>query len=620
MSLTFADQSNLKPHTAARHATCPSRSKPLAQWLSAAVIALSTLGPAQAADEGSPPAASAQTASSPNNNAKPPVQNSSMDANLFYQLFLAESLIYRGDLNSAYQRYLETAKQQKSAQLYQRAVEVGRAISPELALTAAKAWRQSQPQSRQASEYTADILLAMGRSTDLAAPVRSIIQLTPTPQQPQWILSLPRIMSRLTDKNAAAQVIDDATLPWRQPPLEMAEAWSASAEGWMLARHPAKAMALLNKALALNPKLLNAGLVAIDLIELDPQAEGLVKQMLTHPDAPPVIRLAYGRKLAGLQRFEESAQQLEQLLKAHPEQTGTWVTLAAVRLELKQPDKAEAALKPVLDKIKPDSNSQDAKSTDGNETDQAYLLMAQIAEQRNDLTQSLAWIERADPKHERVNLQSLRARLLVRQGKVAEARKLIRELPESEPRDAVMKYQTEAQLLRDTRQLDEAYKVLAEATQRFPQDSDLIYDQAMLGEKLQKFEEAETLLRKAMSLAPDNANAFNALGYSLADRGVRLNEARQLIEKALALRPADPFIIDSMGWLEFRLGNLAEATRLLMSAYQTRPDPEIAAHLGEVLWVQGKKEEARQVWQEASKRDPENDTLKETIKRVPSRP
>lgn len=622
MSLTFAKLLASAPASARTQAPAPGRRTPLAIWLSAAMLALSATSAAKAADnEGKAPTSAETTTPAPESNAKPPVQNSAMDAPLFYQIFLAEALINNGDMNAAYQHYLEAAKQYKNGQLYQRAVEVAfRARSPELALTAAKAWRQALPQSRQASEYTAEILLTMGRSADLAAPLRSIIQLTPTPQQPQWLLSLPRTVTRLPDKTAAAQVIDDATQPWRQAPLELAEAWSASAEGWMHARDTNKAMNALNKALALKPQLLNAGLVAIDLMDANPQAEAIVKQQLSRPDVAPVVRLAYGRKLAGSQRYEEAAQQLERLLKDHPEQTGSWITLAAVRLELKQIDQAEAALKTLLSKVKKDDqadgDTQAARSPDANEIDQAHLLMAQIAEQRNDLSQSLSWLDLADPKHERVNIQGQRARLLVRQGKIPEARKLIRDLPESEPRDAVMKYQAEAQLLRDAHQIDEAYKVMAEATQRFPEDSDLIYDQAMLGEKLQKFGEAETLLRKAIALAPDNPNAFNALGYSLADRGIRLDEARQLIKKALELRPADPFIVDSLGWLEFRAGNLAEAVRLLSGAYQTRPDPEIAAHLGEVLWKQGKKDEASKIWQDALKREPDNDTLKDTLKRL----
>lgn len=620
MSLTFAKLSSSTPKTSATQAAHPVRRTPLARWLSTGMVALSALGAAHAADEESnTPAQTAATAPAPETSVKPPVQNSAMDANTFFQIFVAEYLFQRGDLNSAYQAYLESAKQHKDGQLYQRAVEIGRAISPELALTAAKSWRQTLPQSRQASEYTADILLTMGRSTDLVAPLRSFIQLTPTLQQPQLILTLPRIMTRLQERTAAAQVIDDATQPWRQPPLEMAEAWSASAEGWMQARDVNKASASLNKALALRPNLMNAGLVAIGLMDLTPQAEALVKQQLARPDAPPIVRLAYARRLAGFQRLDEAAQQLEMLLKEHPEQNGSWITLAAVRLELKQPDKAEEALKQVLKKIPSEGQAAtDAKASpapDTNEIDQTYLYMEQVAEQRNDLAGALRWLERADPKNERTNIQIQKARLLARQNKVAEARKLIRDLPEAEPRDAAMKYQAEAQMLRDAHQTEEAYKVMQEATKRFPEDSDLLYDQAMLAEKLQKFAEAEVQLRKTMALAQDNPNAFNALGYSLADRGIRLDEARQLIKKALELRPADPFIVDSMGWLEFRSGNLTEAARLLSSAYQTRPDAEIAAHLGEVLWAQGKKDEANKTWQEASKRDPENETLRETMKR-----
>ncbi|MBI2732521.1 MAG: tetratricopeptide repeat protein [Aquabacterium sp.] len=599
----------------------PRRSRlAVAAALAASTLALGCLSTAFAQDNAAAPPADASPGAKTSFAAKPPVQNSAMDGALFYQILVAEVQANAGDAGSAYQLYLESARRHQISQLYQRAVEIAlRGRAGEQALTAAKAWRQAMPQSREASEYTAQILLALGRTSDLAAPLRTLIQLTPTPQQPQVLASLPRTVARLNDKRAAAQVIDDATQPWRQPPLELAEAWAASAEGWMQAKDYDKSMAALDKAAALKPSLPNPGLIAIDLMNIDPRAEQFVKRVLARPDAPSLVRLAYGRKLAGTQRYAESAEQLEQLLAAQPDQMGTWVTLAAVRLELKQLDKAEAALQPLL-KPAPSGDKASAASPDANDVEQAYLLMSQIAEQRNQLAQSSAWLERADPKHERLNIQAQRARLLVKQGKIAEARKLIRDLPEAEPRDAVMKVQAEAQLLRDVRQWEEAYKVLDEATKRFPEDSDLLYDQAMLGERLKKFTEMEAQLRKVMEMAPDNPNAFNALGYSLADRGIRLDEARTLIKKALELRPGDAFITDSLGWLEFRAGNGAEALRILNEAYQSRPDPEIAAHLGEVLWTQGKQDEARQLWLDAFKREPDNDTLKETLTRFKIKP
>jgi Flp pilus assembly protein TadD len=156
----------------------------------------------------------------------------------------------------------------------------------------------------------------------------------------------------------------------------------------------------------------------------------------------------------------------------------------------------------------------------------------------------------------------------------------------------------------------------AAASQRFPDDTDLLYEQAMVAEKLDRLVEMERLLRRVIALKPDIAHAHNALGYSLADRGIRLPEARALIQRALELSPGDPFITDSLGWVEFRLGNQDEALRLLRQAYAARPDTEIAAHLGEVLWALGQRDEARRIWQESAGRDAANDVLRETLARL----
>jgi len=174
----------------------------------------------------------------------------------------------------------------------------------------------------------------------------------------------------------------------------------------------------------------------------------------------------------------------------------------------------------------------------------------------------------------------------------------------------------EAGVLRDVKHWKEAFEVLGSANQRFPGDADLLYEQAMMAEKLDRMDEMERLLRKVIEIKPDNAHAHNALGYSLADRRIRLPEARSLIQKALELSPGDPFITDSLGWVEYRMGNRDEALRLLRQAYKARPDPEIAAHLGEVLWAYGQQDEAKRVWTEAKGRDAGNDVLRETLSRL----
>lgn len=537
---------------------------------------------------------------------------SAMDATLFFQVLIAEVQANSGDPGSAYQIYLEAARRLQNGQLFQRAVEVAlRSRAGEQALTAAKAWRQALPQSRDAAEFNTHILIALGRSKELAAPLRALIQLTPTLQQPQLIASLPRSLARLQDSVSTARVIDDATEPWRKPPLENASAWGASAEAWLMAGRPDTAMEATRQALKLDPGQLNAQLVAVDLIDRQADAEPLVKAQLARTGASPVLRLAYARKLATIQRYNEAAEQLDALIAAQPDQDGHRVLLTAIRLEMRQIDAAEAAIKPVI---------QRATNPPGKDHEQAFLLMAQVADRRNQPAEALKWLDKADPKHEKLAVQSQRARLLAAQGKLAEARSSLRKLPEPEARDSVQKIQTEAQLLRELKQWREAWNVLEQGSQRFPEDPDLLYDQAMVAEKLKRFEDMEQLLRKVIALAPDNAGAYNALGYSFAERNIKLPEARKLIEQALALRPTDAYIVDSLGWVTFREGSLDEARKLLTQAYNSRQDAEIAAHLGEVLWQQGDREGALKFWREGMALDKSNETLKETLQRFGVQP
>lgn len=561
--------------------------------------------------QSSPAQPAAATPGAPNT---PPIEptRSAMDASLFFQVLVAEIQANSGDPGSAYQIYLEAARRLQNGQLFQRSVEVAlRARAGEQALTAAKAWRQALPQSRDAAEFNTHILIALGRPKELPAPLRALIQLTPADQQGQLISSLPRSLARLQDRVDAARVIDEATDPWRKPPLEMASAWGASAEGWQMAGRSDTAMAAARKALKLDPDQLGALLVAVDLIGQQGDAEPLVSARLNHAQASPVLRLAYARKLATLQRYPQAAAALDVLVAQQPEQDSHRVLLAAVHLEMRQTDQAENALKPVLER---------AATPPSKDQEQAFLLMAQVMDRRNQATEALRWLDKADPKHEKLAVQSQRARLLAAQGKLSEARSSLRKLPETEARDAILKIQTEAQLLRELKQWREAWSVLEQGSQRFPEDPDLLYDQAMVAEKLKRFDDMERLFRKVIAVAPDNAAAYNALGYSFAERNINLPEARKLIEQALALRPGDAFIVDSLGWVAFREGKLDEAKALLSQAYASRQDAEIAAHLGEVLWQQGDRDAALRTWREGLARDKANETLTETIERFGVKP
>ena len=206
--------------------------------------------------------------------------------------------------------------------------------------------------------------------------------------------------------------------------------------------------------------------------------------------------------------------------------------------------------------------------------------------------------------------------MLSKQGKLEAARAHLQQAAATDGQQRVQLILAEAQLLRDANQANAAFTVLERALDRVPNNPDLLYDYAMLAEKIERVDILESSLRKLIEIRPDHAHAYNALGYSLAERNLRLPEARELIEKALKLAPEDAFIIDSMGWVLYRMGNLKDAVDFLRRAFTSRPDAEIAAHLGEVLWVMGERDEAERVWQDATKQSPTNETLLNTIKRL----
>jgi Flp pilus assembly protein TadD len=397
---------------------------------------------------------------------------------------------------------------------------------------------------------------------------------------------------------------------------------------WLGASDPAKALQLAQQAADDDAGASAPALLAIEMMPIKPEAEAIATRYLAQPQVDTAVRLSYVTALTRSQRYGEAAQQLERLTQIEPELAAPWLTLGALRLDMKQPREAEAALTRYVELVQKqpgtpsDTSESEGSDSGANEASedrrlsQAWLLLAQIAEQRGDLKAAEAWLAKIDDPKSALEVQSRRASLLARQGQMAQARELIRRMPERNDEEARAKMLAEVQLLREFKRWREAIEVMSAANKRFPDDADLLYEQAMLEDKLERYAEMERLLQRVIQLKPDNPHAHNALGYSLADRSVRLPEAKSLIQKAMALAPGDPFIVDSMGWVEFRMGNREEALRWLQKAYAARPDTEIAAHLGEVLWAMGKRDEARRVWQDARGRDAANEVLKETLARL----
>jgi Flp pilus assembly protein TadD len=332
----------------------------------------------------------------------------------------------------------------------------------------------------------------------------------------------------------------------------------------------------------------------------------------------PELRLAYVRKLLESNRMADALAQLKTLTAEKPDYADAWLMQGSIEYQTKQIPAAKTSLQKFLSLTETPNGATNEEQ--GRSQVQAYLVLSQVAEQEKDLALAEAYLLKVTNPQDILRVQSRRALLLARQGKLEQARALIRSQPELQPEDARAKVTAEVQLLREVKQNAAVYELLNDAVKRFPDDIDLVYDQAMAADKLGKFAEMEQLLRQVMAAKPDYHHAYNALGYSLADRNVRLNEARALIVKALEMAPNDPYIVDSLAWVEFRSGNLAEAARLLKQAFNDKPDAEIAAHLGEVLWLQGQRDEAIAIWNTGNTLNADNETLQETIKRLRGKP
>ena len=312
------------------------------------------------------------------------------------------------------------------------------------------------------------------------------------------------------------------------------------------------------------------------------------------------------------QRYTEATQQLQIVTAEKPDYPEAWLVQGTLQLQDNKDAAAEASLKRYVDLAQAQRSGEERSRG----LAQAYLSLSRIAEKRKDYALAGAWLDKIENPQDLVAAQHRRASILARQGKMDEARTLLRALPDRAPADARAKVLAEAQLLREHKQFKAAYDVIAQAAAKPPFDADLVYDQAMLAEKMDNLPEMERLLRQVIAAKPDYHHAYNALGYSLAERNLRLPEAKELIQKALTFAPGDPFISDSLAWVEFRMGNKAEALRILDTAYKARPDAEIAAHLGEVLWSMGQRDRAQAIWREGLLLNSENDTLQETLKRL----
>ena len=590
----------------------------------AGLVRKSALAVALAACFWSAAAQTAPTVPAPTQVATPgtgEVVNSALNAPLFYQLLLGELNVRAGEPGTGYSFILDAARKQRDPLLYRRAVEVAlQARSGEAALAAARAWTEELPGGTEARRFELQILLALNRPNETGVVLQAILKDISASDRNDTINAIPQTYARITDKALAAAVVREALGPYLKQPAHAAAAFTSIGRMYMAQDQLPEALVsarLGHTAEAASPF---PALLALELMERgEKQAEPIVRQQLDASSiatsADTAVALAYARTLLDAQRNAEARAQLEKLTTRQPDQAEPWLLLGSLQLQENTLPAATASLEKYMALARQAGDERSARGLT-----QAYLMMAQIAEKRQDFPASSAWLDRIENAEDIMAAQMRRASLLARQGKMAQARALLRSQPERTPEDARLKLVAEAQLLRDFKAWKEAYEVYGEAVARFPDVADLRYDQAMMAEKAGKPGDMEVLLRALIAAKPDFHHAYNALGYSLADRNVRLPEAKKLIEKAVELAPGDAYIQDSLGWVEFRLGNTARAIDILQAAYGKRPDPEIAAHLGEVLWSQGQRDQALKIWREGLLLSADNETLQGTLKRLRVKP
>ncbi|MDT9000213.1 tetratricopeptide repeat protein [Paucibacter sp. APW11] len=578
-------------------------------WTALALASLTALS-SGAALAASPAASEAST-----------VNNSDMDAPMFYQLLVGEMELRAGQPGVAFQVLLDAARRSQDEALYRRVVSIAlQARAGEQALQAARAWADSLPNSAEAHQAELQLLALLNRPADAGKALKALLANSPEAQRVTVIASLPQLFQRTPVPQQVLESLQPALKQAEQQEATRLVALNAHARLALNAGEQQQALALSREAAALAPEAEEPLAVALELMVQQPAAEELITAALNAKPDNASLRQAYGRALARAQRISDAAREFRRVTELLPEQPSPWFALGSLELELQHQDVAESALKTFLQKLEAATGKNDSELTDNGRDarQQALLLLAQAAEQRGMYKAAEGWLNQVDTPKRLTEVTYRRASLLLKQGQLDKARKLIQGLPGESKEEQRSRFMAESQLLREAQQWAAAYELLQRANEALSDDADMIYEQSMMAEKLGRNEEMEALLRRVMVLRPEHFHAYNALGYSLADRKQRLDEARELIIKALSFAPKEPFILDSMGWVEYRQGKLDDAITYLRQAFASRPDAEIAAHLGEVLWVSGQREEAQRIWTEGAKRDPKNEALRETQKRLKS--
>lgn len=524
-----------------------------------------------------------------------------LSRDVLYKLLVAEFAGRRGDLPLAYDNYLEVARETGDPRAAEQAVRIAMfARDHERGIEAVDLWTGLAPRSLEAMQVHAALLIRAGRPEAAAEAMRGLIAAVEEESPGQGLQLASEVLARERDRANAVRVMEMLVADRPEDPR------AHFAFGHLLARGDdlERARTAFERVLATEPDNVQAVVLLARLHQQRgdlPEALRVLERALDALPEARAVRLTYARLLVDTQRPDEAREQFERLVSEDPGDEDVRYALALLLLQTRAHERAEEEFRKLTRSVE--------------HRDRAWFHLGEIGEARGDGEAAIAAFSRVQGADNRLNAQLRVAMLLSDAGRVDEARARLHALNGRNLRESVRLYRVDADILARHSRFDEAMQVLGAAIEHFPFDSELLYARAMLAEQLDDLAQLERDLKRVLEREPDNADALNALGYTLADRTDRIDEAYRLVKRAYELRPDSHYIIDSMGWVMYRMGRHQDALRYLRRAMEIDPDPEIAAHLGEVLWVTGNEEEAREVWGGALRTTPEDEHLLDMKKR-----
>ncbi|HLQ27068.1 MAG TPA: tetratricopeptide repeat protein [Acidiferrobacterales bacterium] len=529
----------------------------------------------------------------------PPVE---LTPQIMYDLLLGEIAGQRGYITLSVDMLTQAALKTRDPRLAERATSVALyAKHYAEALKTARLWVELQPENIESREALAEVLLELDHPQEAKQQFARILSLSTNPDNlAQAYLKTAAVLARSQNRATGVEIMQELV----QLHAEKPEAYFALAHLAVRQGDLDKAQVSIDRALHLRPGWQEAAVFKARVLvsRKETQKVGTFYEsfLKSYPQAA-VLRLNYARYLVDLRRWDAARAQFKHIADDNPRDADALYAVGLLALQGNQLDEAEKYLKLNLS-VQP-------------ENDQSRLYLGQIAEQRKNYAEAARWYEAVESGEYYFEAQMRLGAVFAKQGNVEAARHHLHGIQPESDQQRVQLVLSEDQILRDGKQYQESLKVLSSALTALPDDPDLLYARALVAEKLDMLDAHERDLRKLIQMDAKNVQALNALGYTLADRTNRFKEAFELIERALALKPDDPFIMDSMGWVHYRMGNTAEAVKFLKRALAIRSDAEISAHLGEVLWVTGDRAAAETIWKQALRDTPDNEVLLGIIKK-----